>query len=222
MAKLGHPAAALVAGIGLSTSAHAVVMTFDGNICDTVSTVCGLGSQISQSYGDIAGQLDVSYDNNLAVTVGDPDMFRWASDYSGLENVAYGDGGATVEIFLQPLSGWKIAGLGFDLGAHPNVNRFSQVTVLDAGGGPALLDTGLITIPGAAPSHFTVAGESASGFRIQFGPDAFNVGIDNIAFDLVASDVTPIPEPATWALMILGLTGAGAALRRHRSALARA
>ena len=43
-----------------------------------------------------------------------------------------------------------------------------------------------------------------------------------IQFDLVGVDVGAgsVPEPATWALMILGFGGAGAALRRRRTVVA--
>ena len=71
--------------------------------------------------------------------------------------------------------------------------------------------------------NFTFAYTDAAGNPFTGGPGT-NVGlievIDNITFDV---DVirNPIPEPAAWAMMIMGFGGVGAVLRRRRvSALA--
>lgn len=69
--------------------------------------------------------------------------------------------------------------------------------------------------------NFTFAYTDAAGNPFTGGPNT-NVGlievIDNITFDV--ADVTNpggIPEPATWAMMIMGFGGVGAVLRRRRS-----
>jgi hypothetical protein len=68
--------------------------------------------------------------------------------------------------------------------------------------------------------NFTFAYTDAAGNPFTGGPGT-NVGlievIDNITFD-VADAV--VPEPATWAMMILGFGGVGATMRRRRSAFA--
>jgi hypothetical protein len=65
--------------------------------------------------------------------------------------------------------------------------------------------------------NFTFAYTDAAGNPFTGGPGT-NVGlievIDNITFD-VADAV--VPEPATWAMMIMGFGGVGAILRRRRS-----
>ena len=60
--------------------------------------------------------------------------------------------------------------------------------------------------------------------RFQFQADYFADGrgvlLDNI---IVNGDLAPsaaVPEPATWAMMILGFGAAGAMLRQRRAALA--
>lgn len=64
--------------------------------------------------------------------------------------------------------------------------------------------------------NFTFAFTDAAGNPFTGGPGT-NVGlievIDNITFDVADA---PIPEPATWAMMILGFGGVGAILRRRR------
>jgi hypothetical protein len=48
--------------------------------------------------------------------------------------------------------------------------------------------------------------------------DDFGPLIDNVRFELAEGPITAIPEPASWALMITGFSGAGAVLRRKRAA----
>jgi hypothetical protein len=64
--------------------------------------------------------------------------------------------------------------------------------------------------------NFTLAYTDAAGNPFT-GGGGVNVGlieiIDNITFDVAD---TVVPEPATWAMMILGFGGTGAILRRRR------
>jgi hypothetical protein len=66
--------------------------------------------------------------------------------------------------------------------------------------------------------------ESASqqlGGIFEGGPPAVILGSESYfgTATLVAGSAPGVPEPATWALMLLGFGGAGAALRRRRTAL---
>ena len=207
---------AAFATLGLAAAAQADTLTFAGPVCDTPGNVCANYSDILQTYGDIAGQLDVQYDSDVDNPSVSPFRY-WASDYSGLFDVAFGEVGATVEIFLQPLSGYKVTLVGFDIGSFLNAERTSQVTIL-GGDGSAISSTGFTTF-GAAPVHFAPGLTRTDGFRIQFGPDAFDVGIDNVSFR-VSEIGTAVPEPTTWAMLILGLGAAGSALRRRRAVCA--
>lgn len=54
-------------------------------------------------------------------------------------------------------------------------------------------------------------------FLQSFADEAF--GLDNVSFSAEVASATHgpgVPEPGSWALMILGFAGAGAALRSHR------
>jgi hypothetical protein len=112
----------------------------------------------------------------------------------------------------------------------------------------ALLQTNTFSIPTNTPIMLTMrlgtgAGVAGSGdptsasaefsnsFEVPFGIDAFVLpaGVTANAGDWLVNNrrvgptaVGAIPEPATWAMMILGFGGAGVALRmrRHRAAAA--
>jgi hypothetical protein len=191
-----------------ATQASAMtVLTFDGDICSAVAdgsgamTACGNGLQINQNYGDSAG---VSIDwRSSAGSL--QSVYFWADAYSGMQRVAYGS------VPLITMSG-AMTLHSFDLGAWPNVNRQSQVTVRDLATNAVILSTGSITILGSTPSNFTLNAYSPTGFSIEFGPDGFNVGIDNIAFTAGV-----IPEPGTWAMLAAGLAVLGGAARQRKA-----
>lgn len=71
-------------------------------------------------------------------------------------------------------------------------------------------------------------GDRTKGFRVyyDFGGDkvtsiVFGTGDqDAFEFDGLAASVTAVPEPATWAMMIMGFGAAGAMIRRRRTILA--
>ena len=54
------------------------------------------------------------------------------------------------------------------------------------------------------PTHFAVDAGSAKGLWIEFQDSAYNVGIDNTEYSLVA-----VPEPAAALLLALDLAGIG-------------
>jgi len=51
---------------------------------------------------------------------------------------------------------------------------------------------GLSTATTFAPNQ-----TNATGIRLQFGPDDFNVAIDNITFNVIPTGQAPVPEPST-------------------------
>ncbi len=63
-----------------------------------------------------------------------------------------------------------------------------------------------------------VLGIQASGSGWQGGGDE-SWGVDNINISADLRSVGGIPEPATWAMMIVGFAGVGSALRSRRKAL---
>jgi hypothetical protein len=211
--RLGAALMALSAACA-ALPASADLLTFDGNICNG-GQACGDAALIDTSYGDVEGVVDVQYRNLIGNPSSDGLRF-WRDDYNDLVNVAWTDGGdsnSRAEIFIKPLNGQAVSLHSFDLGAWLDGQINSQFTILD-GALNVLFESGPLTI-GIQPENlhnqfnFTDL-TSNDGIRIQWGPSAFNVGIDNIHFT-----VAPVPLPAPAWLLSGGLLTLAA--RRRRS-----
>lgn len=198
-------------------AAHAfdVTLDFSGNICGAAgNSGCGNFSEIGQSYGDQAGLLDVSY-RSLETATGATytnHLSYWSTGYSDLTDVAWGGANSTgyqSEITFTPTAGQAVTLTGFDFGDYQNRNYGSSVQVYDLSGN--LLWNGGSFNPDLTALHFSPMLTSSTGLVLRWGPDGYDVGIDNIAVSIT----TAVPEPHTWALMALGLAGLGVLLRRR-------
>ena len=205
-------ASALSLGL-LAGSAGAVTLTFDGDICNG-GTACGSGASIDQSYGDQVG-VDVQYDGSNQP--GLQSMHWWPSNYSFMTAVAYSVGsGHGAPIVLDALAGYEVTLLGFDLGGYSNANRTTRLRIYEhVTGSDFFPETTGIAISGATPSHFAGPYTSNQGIVIDFGPDAWNVGIDNIEF--IVNRIGNVPLPASAPLLAAGLAGLLTLARRRKN-----
>lgn len=205
-------AAVLAAGLGSAGAANAAILTFDA--ADACVGGCINSSFISQTYGDTA-LVDVAFDGDVD-NAGLESMRFWAGGYSDLIGVAFVGlafpSPKPAGVRLIPISGYQITLNSFDLGSFGGA-RTTQLT-LRGGDGSLISSTGFFLSNGATRNSFTPGLTRADGFRIEFGPDNFNVGIDNINYTV--SPIGVVPEPATWAMLILGFGAVVGMMRRHR------
>ena len=170
--------------VSMTVPVQAALLDFNGNIC---AGTCSNNDLIDQSYGDIAGQVDVQY---TSLTSADTSLKFWNTGFSDLTNVAWtqpSGGNSVAEIAFLPTGGNPVRLNSFDLGAYPTgASLASTFTILDGLGAPLTLPTP-VTI-GAVHSTFPIGITSANGIRLQWGPQAYNVGIDNVDYSVV-----PIP-----------------------------
>ena len=185
--------------------------TVDGN---GATGVCGNYSYIAQSYGDVAGVLDVQYS---APRLSDPHSLRWwDASYNNLRGVAWADvsdADSRARIDLKPLNGQAVTLTHFDIGAYPSTTRYSTVTV-SAIGGPVLFSYGgnVGIMPANLATSFDGNWSSSTGIRIEWADSAYNSGIDNISYR-----ISPVPEPAVFLMMLAGLVLLGGVAKRERS-----
>jgi PEP-CTERM motif len=219
---------ALLAGamtLAATSASAATTLTFS-NAC---GGICADGDVIAQSYGDIAGILNLSYRSVTGQgSVTDAGTARtWTTGYGDLNNVIWGAENGTLEIAFQLLAPGKLLTLNsvsFAAWGGSNVTTmlslFAPATI---GFGPALVSTGSVTAFAEGHSVWSPNYSSTDGFLFHFGPDGYNGGIDNLTFTISDINVSgPVPEPATWLSMIVGFGLVGAAARRRaaRSAVA--
>jgi hypothetical protein len=198
------------ASLGLAaTPAGATLLTFDGAICG--GKACVNGDEIDPHYGSTP-LVEVSYNHDTTEPGADHQLWWWNAQYSNLVGVVYGAIGSTLgvpAIVLTPLAGGTVTLNGFDLGAWPNEDRETQVTILE---GSTVVYSSALDVSGVSGFHFGGVYSSASPITIEWGPDGYDVGIDNVSFTGTAGSA---PEPSTWAMMLLGFAGLGfAAMRR--------
>jgi hypothetical protein len=120
-------------------------------------------------------------------------------------------GGSATYTFTAPVTSFE-----FDWGS---VDGYNTLTVSSTGADPVIIPG--LSFPNAANGNqvaagtnglFTVSGNAGEKFTsVTFASASNSFEVDNLA---VAGGV---PEPASWAMMLLGFGGLGSLLRRRRS-----
>jgi choice-of-anchor C domain-containing protein len=147
-----------------------------------------------------------------------------SSDGDGYSVDLNGNSPATISQTISTVAG-KSYTLTFDMSGNPdNFRGDTRIAVLGANGN--MIGGAFYNLTGAnskanmlwAARTFSFIADGASttiSFASGNGGDncCYGAAIDNVG-------VTGVPEPAAWALMILGFGAAGATLRRRRAAVA--
>ena len=205
---LGLLAVGMLAG---PVMAQAATTTLDFNpaiACD--SGPCADGRRISSSYGDNVW-LDFTWASSASNGgPADGDALWWSGNYGSLNGVAYG-GTGVLRVIVQGLGGTLLQSIGFDFAGWPNVDRNVFVAVRSLDLQTIYASTNLVA-PGTGFGSTGACCGAFSAFVLDFGPDGFNAGIDNLTIGYLPGQA--VPEPGSLALLGLGLAGLGLSRRR--------
>jgi hypothetical protein len=206
-------AAAIAASALLALPASATVLNFTNTGCTSGG---GTNCLIPQSYGD-SQEIDVSY-RTLNASTGQPagtGLFYFAGGYGNLSGIVYGGSDSThykAELTLTAKPGKLVSLQSFDFGTYANRAAKVPITISDLDGN--VLTSGLYST--GYPGHGTLSPNTAllSGIVIRWGPDSYNVGLDNITY----TTGNAVPEPASWAMMLAGFGALGWRARKGPAA----
>jgi hypothetical protein len=199
--------AAAVALLGTAGAANAAITA--------VSTVQNYGADVTAN-PVVTCTFDAPCIGPVTITPAGGSLVQSGSNSNGAappgDATAYmsivGGGSATLSAV-----GNFITGLSFFMGspdAYNSVSFFSGATLLD-------------TLTGNQFNGAPADGNQSVGQRVSFTglpgnvtSVVFNSSSTAFEFDRVIATIAPVPEPATWAMMILGMGMVGAGLRLRR------
>lgn len=195
----------------------ATTITFNGSTgCRAdQTTYC----RLPQTHGDTS-MVDVSYASVHRDTQARTEMvYRYGVGYGDLQSVVFGRPDRlnyATEVTVSAAQGFELSLLDFDFADFADRAPITPFRISDLGGN-VLSESSRVT--GAFNTHSTYAVNSAfgSGVIIRWGPDSHEVGLNNIRYE-VRAIAAAVPEPTTWAMLILGFGVVGASLRERRAA----
>lgn len=212
--------------IGLATASQALTIDFGPStlaptICTSAANgsgplvLCGNGTFLSQSYGDIAGVVDVDYSTPRLTAA--TSLRWWDSGYNNLRGVAWADSSdanSLARIAIKSTDTTALVTLqSFDLGAYSNATRPTTVNVYAIGGGTPLYSfAGSVGNGTTSATNFSPNISAVGGLWLEWKDSAYNVGIDNIQYSISA-----VPESEAVVLMFAGLASLGVLMRRRKS-----
>lgn len=216
MIKLIALGSALAASLAAAAPAAAatVLLDFTNAPCAT----SGLNCILDQTYGDTAGA-DVSTFTVVSATgqqAAPLNLWKGAG-YGDLTDIVYAGSNTSQfkgRVVLTAAAGYRLSLLDFDYASFHGSPEVSPLTITDLAG------HAIANLSGQGNSthgHATINSALGQGIILTWGPDAYNFGVDNIRFDVQRILPAGVPEPTSWALMIVGFGGLGAALRRRRA-----
>lgn len=222
----------IAAALALAPSAaNATILIFDvtggvsnhGNMPQTygdnvTAAIDGLGHGYGVGAEGFTPNVTVAYG-----TAGE-DPALWTTGYGDLTNILFNDadGDTTFTTRFTADAGYRVDLHSFDLASFLTAGQTIQgFTIRDVGLDMVLFSQGATVITGATHNTFNFTGVSANSLEIVvnltgLGGVSDDIGMDNVRFGQSLVTTGGVPEPTTWAMMLLGFFGAGAALRSGR------
>lgn len=196
------------------------VITFtQGNYCNG-GELCTNNAPIDMNYGSTE-MVTAVLSSTLNSAPNGP-LYYYERGFGDLVGVAYSNKGpvspnALGYIHIVAKSGYELTLKSFNLACFNDIGNCRNAAYYAMPGGGEFLSG---TTSTEYPGHTTLSFGSGYGdsLRIWFGVGE-NVGIDNIRYDVRQIAAAAVPEPATWATMVLGF-GLVALARRRRQRIA--
>ncbi|MCM8613017.1 PEP-CTERM sorting domain-containing protein [Accumulibacter sp.] len=201
---------------GASSLANAGTIDFDNLALNNWDPI--LANYGDHGFGGVGDtRIGVSYSGSSGST---NNLLFWNNDYGDLTKVAFTPtNGTLARISFTADPGWLISSVFFELAGWPNADLNAQTIVAAIGAvtgtfSPTTVQGDFATLPRHSGFGLNTAG--ASSAYIEWGTD-WNIGIDNISFEVIADPSNGVPEPGSLALLAtaLGLAGFG---QRRRTA----
>ena len=137
-----------------------------------------------------------------------------AFNWGGVEGA---DQSAFSQIVFTPAAGYLVSFRGVDFFPGSATQVIYSLEVRDAGNNLLAAMAGDATPGSFNPNTAYFAGP----LFFRFSNTSGGLVIDNVVVDVIAAGAGGVPEPATWALMILGFGAVGGAMRRRRRSASR-
>jgi len=199
---------------GTTLAAHNQVMLYDFDAIANPA-VAWVGNEVTTTPDPITNSSPPPYTGPGAVIVTSNGNPAGPVSVDGTDYASVQGGGTST---FSMVGGNYLSSFSFYMGSP---DAYNKLTVHYRGGGTQVLNGNAIW--GGTPSNPN--GDRVQGYRVyyDFGGQqvqsiTFQSTQDAFEFDGLAGGV--VPEPGTWALMIMGFGGAGAMIRRRKAALA--
>lgn len=237
--KQGILTALAVGCLGFTTAAQAqaqtTLLTFDGPndpnprpACSFVNTsgptaeICRAETfKLGNDYGSTP-ELAISYARTVNVANGtavSPELLFLIADGNGVGS-SFGDVNRAGRIFFTPAAGYEVSFDRFDFVDRNNGSQNATFSLTD-GLGNTLFD--FTSVVGRQRTTYNANTAFFSGpLTFLFdGSGNASPSVDNIQLTTrLIQAAGGVPEPATWALMIMGFGAVGGAMRRRKVATA--
>jgi len=214
----------LVAAVAAAALSHAapagataVLLTFEGFACTGVDggatdrNCAAQNDRIGADYGSTTG-LAVTYD--ASENVGSVTSLRYTTGAGSTEQGAFAlaPGSELSLITFTPAAGYEVSFSSFSWGNGTATFVNYVLELVDA-------DSNVLfhLEPNTEGSHVANTAYFSGPLTFRFGNGGSGAAVvDNLALDLRQVSGPGVPEPATWAMMILGFGAAGTMARRRR------